>query len=167
MQSQRRAHTASRSRLARREIVCALTLAVRARLVAGLATTCATGSKRHNQFVATRTDGRKTRDVNRSANFLLRGVLGMLAGVRHAACPRRVLAPTSVRDLAPTSVRRIAPTRDSSLHRRTHRPYTFSASASATASTWPFTFTLSQRWTTFPSGPMRYVVRAMPMYLRP
>jgi hypothetical protein len=26
---------------------------------------------------------------NRFANFLLRGVLGMLARVRHAACPRR------------------------------------------------------------------------------
>jgi hypothetical protein len=39
--------------------------------------------KRHSQFAATRTHGRKTRGVNRSANFLLRGVLGMLARVRH------------------------------------------------------------------------------------
>jgi len=47
---------------------------------------------------------------NRSANFRLRSVLGMLARVRHAACPRRVLAPTSVSSVAPTRIR-LAPTK--------------------------------------------------------
>lgn len=37
----------------------------------------------------------------------------------------------------------------------------------STSSVWPGTFTLSQRRSTLPSGPMRYVVRAMPMNLRP
>jgi len=48
---------------------------------------------------------------NRFANFRLRGVLGMLARARHAACPRRVLAPTSGSPLAPIRVSRLAPTR--------------------------------------------------------
>ncbi len=44
-------------------------------------------------------------------------------------------------------------------HELTYRALT----ASSTSSAWPFTFTLSQRLTTLPSAPMRYVVRTMPM----
>src|SRR4030095_7612103 len=64
---------------------------------------------------ATRTHGRKTRGVNRCANFRLRGELGMLARVRHAACHRCGLAPTSVSSIAPTCDSPIAPTRVSRL----------------------------------------------------
>ena len=42
-----------------------------------------------------------------------------------------------------------------------------SCTACRTASAWLSTFTLSQRFATFPSGPIRYVVRTMPMNWRP
>src|SRR6476620_7989564 len=41
------------------------------------------------------------------------------------------------------------------------------ATLASTSSAWPSTFTPSQRLTTFPSGPMRYVMRATPMYFLP
>ncbi len=42
-----------------------------------------------------------------------------------------------------------------------------SFTAASTSSTWPSTFTPSHRRATLPSAPIRYVVRTMPMYLRP
>jgi hypothetical protein len=98
---------------------------------------CAPGSKRQQYLAATRTHGRNTRGVNRSANFRLppsrearadRGARRRGRGARHASncfAPRDTrppsrtsraatrggaLAPTSVGELAPTSDRRLAPT---------------------------------------------------------
>ena len=39
--------------------------------------------------------------------------------------------------------------------------------AASTSSAWPSTFTPSHRFATLPSGPIRYVVRATPMYFLP
>ena len=61
-----------------------------------LATTCATGSKRHGVPHNNQNTWTEHAQLNRSANFRLRGELGMLARVRHAACHRRILATLSL-----------------------------------------------------------------------
>jgi len=60
-----------------------------------------------------------------------------------------------------------APMDEWTVYRLTATRYASSPTAASTSAAWPSTFTLSQRFATLPSAPMRNVVRTMPMNLRP